>query len=122
MSDAPAVVLLSIEIQRRSSDLVIRLSGALDVVSSALLELPRSVADVDVGKLIVDVSALETWDVAGIRSLARLHDELTAAGLLVHLVGAKPKLRQLAQVSGIPVGFLGAAESVGLCEGGPAPK
>jgi anti-anti-sigma factor len=103
-------VLLSIEIQRRPADLVIRLSGALDVVSSALLDLPQPLAEVAVDRLVLDVSGLASCDVAGLRRLARLHDELTAAGLVVRLVGVTPELRRLAQQSGIPVGFLRGGE------------
>lgn len=110
MPSAHTASLLTLEIHKEPPDLLLRLSGSLDLLSAGLLQLPRPAALDGVRRLVVDLSGLTFCDVAGLRRLAHLDADYAAAGFDVQLRGAQPQLRRAAMLARLAPGLCRSAE------------
>jgi high affinity sulfate transporter 1 len=73
----------------------------IDAVLEAVLGRLRSSSGSDIRMVVCDLSASPHIDLAGSRMLHALHEELTARGIVLRIIGARGRVRDLLRADGI---------------------
>jgi MFS superfamily sulfate permease-like transporter len=72
----------------------------IDAVLEAVLGRLRSSSGSDIRMVVCDLSASPHIDLAGSRMLHALHEELTARGIVLRIIGARGRVRDLLRADG----------------------
>ena len=91
-----------VSVQAEADRVVVRLQGELDLVGSPLLagELERAEADRP-ALVVLDVSALEFIDSAGLRVILGANARLRERGAELALTPGRPQVQRLLSITGI---------------------
>jgi anti-anti-sigma factor len=72
-----------------------------DHVMQAVLERLRNSKQGEIRSIVCDLSASPYIDLAGARMFRLLHDELSASGIALRIVGARGRVRDLLRADGL---------------------
>ena len=88
--------LLNVALVPAPAQTVVRLTGEVDLSSSALLaDALVQAGRLDTESVVVDVAGVRFWDCSGLHALADFTAELARAGRRCRIVGATPATRRL---------------------------